>query len=584
MKSNTVLFFSVLLLLTFAVTILAELPGEELTQEHLDQIFQQHYTEPTGSSLQKLQPLRGDSWLEEAMKTWEAPPLSTQQASDNTLIPFGKGGVFIPRFTETSFEPDLEIYSSDREYILSGETGKTYALEPGEYRVVLGSGSHRQRITKDVTVEEDRTVALMPKWSGLIIDVVDENGQPFRGEYELARIDQFEPYGRGYGASPEMGESVRTWILEPGIYKIFGVGEGYHTLSNFVTVRLVPGELTRFLLIQDKATNDIRGGGMVQMAQTSSITPSWRYGANVGGNVHFAADIKRDVEPYTRNTSLNLNLLFDTWLVYRRKPADWNTRFRIEQGFNVSDWDITDMTSYPDKMTINSLFIWRFLPWLGPYSRMELVTSFFPEHIKRDDEKWFSFVDSDSVFNPAIGFDSSKSFEAQPSFSPTTFDLGAGVNADLATFRYFESKLRVGVSSKYSRYADRYRRFEKSNIKYNEGDSLEYAEKISNSITLQKEKNADIFEFGPQFSLGAMLRIGRYATAEAELKLFAPIAPVQRFRSPDYDFSSVLSWRLTRYLTLDYFYRRTLKQPADLDIPDDNSSHGVWLRLHFSSR
>ncbi|KMQ51848.1 hypothetical protein CHISP_1344 [Chitinispirillum alkaliphilum] len=574
------IFFLSLFAFNLNAAMPPDLPGEELTEDRLNQVRQR---EQRVQSPQKEQQQDEKSWLSKIEETWDAPPMAEQQAADQRVIPFGKGAVFIPRFSDTYFEPDIEIIDSEGNYISSGETGRTYTLEPGNYFVLIGSGSHRQRIVRMVQIEEGRTFPLIPDWAGLMIEIVDENGLPFRGEYELARIDEFDPYGRGYGASPEMGENVRTWILRPGIYKIMGVGEGYTTLQNFVTVRLVPGEFTRFLLIQDSQSRRIKGGGTVHITPSTSITPNWRYGANIGGNAQFNADIDHEKEIDPSSNSLILSLLLDTWINFRRKPFEWNNRLRIEEGFNISGWDLPNMVSTPDKLNMSSMFIWRFLPWLGPYSRLELTTSLFPSKLKLSDENWFGFVDENYFFDSRAGFDSSKTFEVEPAFSPTIVDFGTGVNLDLTTTRFFESKMRVGAGSSYSVYQNRFRRVESGRVRFKPEDTG-YMDMVENSVILFPEERVSIFEFGPQGSISGMLRLGRFATAEAELKVFAPVAPVQRFTSPDLDFNSIISWRLTQSLTLDYTYRRFLKQPADLDIPERKSSHGIWLRLHYSSR
>ncbi len=558
-----------------------ELPGEELTQEYLNWAVNRDTSQKKDTILTGVSRSKG-SWLEAAMKTWDAPPLSVQQAADQTIIPFGKGGIFIPRFTETNYEPDVEIMDPDGEFAISGEAGRTYTLEPGDYYVMLGSGTHRQRIVKKIQISEGKTVPLVPDWSGLIIEVVDEQGVPIKGEYELTRIDEFDPYGRGYGASSEMGETVKAWVLKPGIYKILGVGEGYNTLTNFVTVRLVPGELTRFLLIQDETDLKIRGGGIVPINVNSKLTSSWRYGSNVGGNLQFNAD--NDHQMKTSIITFTLGLLSDSWLLYRKKPVEWSTRLRLEEGFNITDWDLSNMISSPDRTILTTMIIWRIFNWIGPYARAEVTTNLFSEKVRRNKEDWFCYVDPDYKFESLKGFDSSRTYSVEPAFSPFITDIGAGVNADLATFRIFEAKARLGFGSSYSRYMDRYRVVDPSKVIFDEEDSLLYSSRVEKSLVLFPEEKVNIFELGPQASLGMTIRLGLYASAEGEIKVFAPVMPVPRFDSPDYELNTTLSWRLSRALTLDYTYRTILKQPKDLDVPLNNSSHGIWLRLHYSSR
>ena len=584
----------IILMLCFGNAVYAdttfELPGEELTQERLDRsrsaqrmnappaVEQVRFTENS-------EPGENDGWLEEVMKTWNSPPLSVQFATNRAILPFGKGGIFIPKMTEMNNEPDIEIVDSKGNTVSAGESGRTHVVEPGEYKVMLGSGSQRQRISKSITVEEGKTSTLTPDWAGLIIEVVDEQGSVLRGEYELVRIDEFDPYGRGYGASVELGETVKAWILKPGTYKILGAGAGYNTLTNFVTVRLLPGEMTNFLLIQDPLSFHIRGGGTVHMTPTTRLTSSWRVGANIGANVQFNAE--HDHEAKTEENNFSMGLLLDGYLLYRKSPMEWSTRLKLEESINIENNDLKNMINTPDRVNLSSIFIWRLYDWMGPYARAEFSTKLFDTRLKRSKENWFCFVDTDYILNETTadaGFDTSQTFVSEPAFSPLILDLGLGLNIDLTAVRAFESRLRVGVGSSYSRYLDRHRVIESDKVIYVSEDSLEQKVRVANSIILYPDKKVNIFETGPQIALSLTSRIGAFASADAEIRVFAPVVPEVRIDKPDLDLHGTLSWRLSSIMNFDYTYRRSLKQPTELEVPVHTSSHGIWLRLHFSSR
>jgi len=569
-----------------------DLPGEELTDR---QVFQQkRSTGDAGAAVIEDAIAKASrterSWLEGAMATWNAPPLYVQQSADETMVPYGKGAIFIPTYTETNSEPDVEVFNLEGELVATDQPGRSITLEPGEYRVALGSGSRQQRIEKNVKVVEGAAQPLVPDWSGLVIDVVDEQGAALKGEYELVRIDEFDPYGRGYGASIELGETVKAWILKPGVYKILGVGEGYNTLTNFVTVRLLPGELTTFLLIQDPADFRIRGGGTIHLTPTAKLTSNWRFGINVGINAQFNSEIDHQAD-LTANT-FTLGGLLDAWLLYRRKPVEWSTRLRLDESINLTDDDLKKMVNNPDRLLMSSIFIWRVLNWFGPYARAESSTKVFNSKIRRSStENGFCFTDQDYYLDESVGLnglDTAQVYTIEPAFSPFTLELGAGMNFDLTTKRYFEAKARLGFGSAYSRYDDRYIIKERDRVKYKPGtDSATLtAQKllVSNSIVLYPEDRVNILEVGPQVSLGGTVRIGALGSAEGEVKLFAPVLPEQRLTTPDVEFSGTLSWRLHRSLNLDYTYRQSLKRPAELDEPVHTSAHGIWLRLHYSSR
>ena len=279
-----------------------------------------------------------------------------------------------------------------------------------------------------------------------------------------------------------------------------------------------------------------------------------------------------------------MGLIMDTWLLYRKRPIEWSTRLRLDESVNIADNDLSSMLNSPDRLNLSSIFIWRLLNWMGPYARAEFSTKFFETKLKRQKENWFCFVDTNYVFNEERGFDTSQTFVSEPAFSPLIFELGAGLNADLAATRSFESKVRLGIGSSYSRYLDRHRIIEYSKVMYESADSLEQRANAANSIILYPEKKINIFEVGPQTALNLMVRLGAYASADAEIRLFIPVLPEQRIDRPDLDLYGTLSWRLSSVMNLDYTYRRSLKQPTELVVPVHTSSHGIWLRLHFSSR
>ena len=97
-------------------------------------------------------------------------------------------------------------------------------------------------------------------------------------------------------------------------------------------------------------------------------------------------------------------------------------------------------------------------------------------------------------------------------------------------------------------------------------------------------KATTTYEFGPQGSATGNLRIGRFGTAGAEFRIFAPLIPEMRFTRPDFDLTATLSWRLARAITLDYDYTYTLKQPENPNARVNYSVHKIYLRFSYASR
>lgn len=574
--------FAIVIILLFHLIqarLPSDLPGEEITNEYLN------YSLKKDSTIQQSAPMYvrdSITWFDNVQKTWDAPTMINQMASDKSNIPLGKGGIFVPRLSSQSSEPDIEIIDAEGQVLASGEPGQTLAVEPGTYVLSLGSGSQRQKISKKIKVYESKTTPVFPTWSGLVIETIDTNATSFRGEYELVNISDFEPYGRGFGIDPDRGDMVNTWVLKPGTYKILGRGESFNTLVNFITVRLLPGELTKITLIQNPDNMKIISGGTVEIAPGKVISSDWKYGANIGMTLQFNGESNR-LEKHENSVSSFLSTRVNFWLRYNRTPYEWESNLRLDEGFNLSDLDLSHLTTGPDELRIHSIFIWRFIPWFGPYSRAELRTNILPRRMTIDNSLYdqFCIVDNRNQF---ASFDSTNQIKKLSApFSPLIFDFGCGANFDAVDTRIFELKVQIGAGSSFSRFPDRFVSINPDMIDSN-SLSISNRQLVSRSMILKKEMKTKIFEFGPQTSFIVSIQLGRIGTAGAELKIFAPVAPEMRFTSPDFDFSGTLSWRLARAVTLDYEYDWQLKQPENYDARIDKSTHNIWLRFSYSSK
>lgn len=551
------------------------LPGEEIT----DDVLKWKFPEDTTRKKATAKPSTTE-WYDKAAKTWEAPLLSDQMSRDTSTVPMGKGGIFIPRLTELHREPDIEIIDSTGKTITSGETGKTFSVEPGKYFVIIGSGAHRQRIVKSVEVQEFKTVPVLPDWCGLIVETVDTNTNAFRGEYELVRLEDFDPYGRGFGANVSMGEAVKTWILKPGTYKILGRGESFNTMKNFVTVRLLPGELVRFILIQRPDDQVIIGGGTVDISAGTKIASHWKYGANIGGNIQFIDEIN-NVEDKTDDIASLLSLFSSIWLRYINSPIEWETKLSLDEGVNLAYKSSLILTSgASDAFKARSLFIWRFLRWIGPYGSTEVNTNILPKNLSRDKKTYFlSLKDNGSSISTQKSTD--PTFRQYPSFCPLTIDMGGGVNIDALNLNFLNITIRFGAGGSYSNYPEKYKVITSGKAITEYGIDSVLA---NNSIILKYEKTTNLLNLGPQASLSGNVRIGRFGTASAEVKILAPLYPEERFKNPDFDLNSILSWRIARSATLDYEFNYQLKQPEQVDARINKTTHKLLLRFSYSSR
>jgi|WetSurMetagenome_2_1015567.scaffolds.fasta_scaffold00172_14 hypothetical protein len=565
------------------------LPGQEITGEASASVVRD-----TSSTRAPVTSPYAPEWYVEAVKTWDAPPVTQQIDEDETAIPLGKGAIFVPRMSDPSLEPDVQIADSSGKVVATGKPGKKYCLIPGTYSVLMGNGTTKQRIEKWVVIDEGRTTMLFPTWSGLQVDVVNESNIPFRGSYELVRLDEFEPFGRAYGRDPSKGERVKTWILKPGLYKIFGTGGSYNAVTSFVTVRLLPGELTQFVTVEDSLSGKIISGGVTNVAEASrKLTSHWKYGLDLGGSILFN----------TSNDTNNSAVVFLTNLrvTNSQGKGEWDTKIFFDEELNFSNLNISEINNTSDDFRVYSLYVWRFMSWFGPYGRMQFETSFFPTFDRFEESSQrhlFLITRSDSTVS---GVDSSsKSLQTKPPFSPMNLDLGVGANADVFTTGVFDAKVRLGLGYSQRNIWNQYRDIsnDTSAIKTRDekSTSLISADTLDTLLTrfganykiLQRVDDAQILAYGPEVSVNAALRLGRAITAEGEVIVQFPIEPIVKMRAVRPDFwaywvNTTVSWRITRAVTLDYLYTYQYGRSLENGPKVDLSQHRVWLRFSFNT-
>jgi hypothetical protein len=568
-----------------------ELPGSEITEEeYLKYITPQ-------DSIQKNLPVRSPqskTWLDNVSDTWDAPPLAIQLAEDKKALLLGMGAVFIPYMSDPELEPDIEIINNTGKVAVSGKPGSKFNLVPDQYHIILGSGSHQQKIVKNIFVAEGKLSPIFPDWCGLAIDVVDKDNQPFRGEYELARIDTFETFGRGYGRNQELGEKLKTWILKPGVYKIYGVGESYNTLTNFVTVRLLPGEFVRFILVEnDENDMIIIGGGTVQIKPESEITPKWKYKINAGGGIDFNYKSDRQNDTVEIDQT-NISIQFTMNLNYKNNIYEWNNRLQFDEGvtfYNFTDFNIVELQSSVDEVRLTSIFTWRVLPWLGPYSRSAFETGIVSKHVRKPkvvDDYYFISLNKNLLITE---IDSSrKDYLIQPSFSPIIFESGIGVNFNILNTRYFEARALTGIGFTYGKSRNEYRIGDDREIKDStiDGHYNQHFEQCSTIVKNKKgqysiiiDKEIDRPDVGPEILLNFIIRLGRFGIIESEPEFFLPFS---NFDKPHINWSSILSWRIAKMVTLDYEFKLSYIQAEEDDSKQNESRHRINIRFSYTSK
>ncbi len=305
---------------------------------------------------------------------WPAGSVQVQLDRDVTLVPFGKGAIFVPAMTNPLDEPPISVYAGE-EKVAEATTGKRIVLSPGTYEVRMGSGAVEQRLRVQASVREQFTTVIPVSWAGLSIHVVDEQFGNLRSSYEIIRVRDREYVGVGFGTDEQAGEPVTTWILEPGLYKIVRVGENYRARRDFATVRLVARNHTHFLLVLDPETGAFQGGGEVPAEDLFRPQDGFFGSMIVGGDLAFTTRTNAPVSGQ-EGFSFQFRGFLDNRLSIEVFGNPLVTQLQVEQGWTkVSDQPLQKIN---DRVDLDALYIYRWKNWIGPYIQLGAETNLFP--------------------------------------------------------------------------------------------------------------------------------------------------------------------------------------------------------------
>ena len=501
---------------------LGDLPGEDISssEEIIEKSKDKVKTPPPPAQ-------RGTSWL--------APPIDEQLSRDRTLIPLGKGALFIPSYCEGRREPEISILNDRGRIVARGQTGDRILLDSGSYRLRFGSGTANQQIAAEAKIGEGHTTVVPPVWSGLIVEVLTADGEYLDGQYELINMDRSVNYGKGRGLKEERLQDIKAWLVPPGMYRISKVGEGLNSLRNYITVQLNPGELKVVELIMDKASKDIISGGVKALNTRIRVGKNWTYGVRAGGNIYINREIT-DAGIRKENTQfqgdLRTKAVFDNVLYLGTSEVVLQDIFSKERGrrFAVAS----------DVAQFRTTWVRRLNSWLGPYIRGSMDTHLFA---KKVDAEIIEIVKSnptptdpsnvDTIFTDVSG-----SFEAAPSLDPFELSEGIGVNVDFLSRYYLEASAQFGVAALQNLANESY----------------------AARTTTVYEQVQSTYEIGAETNLIATFRLGDQASVDLRTEIFAPNGNPRDFRIRD--LTTDCRIYLSRFVEIGYVFQVKEKTEA----------------------
>ncbi len=473
----------------------------------------------------------------EGLYRWIAPAGAEQMAADATVVPAGKGAIFAPAMTAGPDEPSVLVFAGEQK-VATGKTGQRILLDPGSYEIKIGSGTVSQMVTVPVVVTAGETTTLEPTWSGLIVQVVDTQNIPLRATYEIIRSDDREVMGIGVGADTLQGETLRTWLLQPGLYRIVRSGETFRARKDFATAFLPQGGLVHFKLVLDPETGDFRGAGVVSPEEigvkTAASESPWVHNITASGALSLSEST--DVIGSPNQSSMAGTVFFDAYSTYEKGPHRLTNIFEIEQGFlQINPDQGKDLpTQHTQDRLREDLLYTRYLNerW-GPYVRFGLLTNVFEAKTLATEPITVAYNRLDGT-RRLVNVAANGQYSTADSFGSMRFREGFGINVRLLRNDRATINWRGGIGLRQNLFKNAF-----------------VVDDQVGTAALDLFEIDDFNQEGFETTLLADVRLANRLSYLGDLEIFAD---VDNTGDPTIDWRNTLSYRLSRYLSLDYTY------------------------------
>lgn len=461
--------------------------------------------------------------------TWVAPPGRVQWQQDPTRIPPGKGMLFVPMMTSSRNEPLYQVFYGERK-VASASPGTPVVLAPGNYQVLIGSGTVTQMIKKTVKIAEGRTTLLEVDWAGLIINVIDESRTAVKESYELFEDRHQENYGVGFGIEEERGEAVKTWLLPAGDFTLVKVGDNAATTRKF-SVHLSPGELSqRNLVVKDNAfvgfyqPSVLLGGPQeARKLKTQWILSGSPQFTNARNTSQDLSSVSLAVQAFNRTT-------------YNSKRHYATLRLIAEEGATREGND--SFRKSVDRFELRATYIRRLSRRLGPYLRGVLNTKFFTTDVRFETPRDFYKLRATGAIDTLRQV---REVSLDPPFYPLQLREGMGINSQLCRSFPLNMDLRFGWGARQTYVSDAFQL---------QGEPRT----ATTALELVQARST-----GFEALLITDARLGRYLSLDSEFDILLPRSSVD-----SWVFSWENRWRiiLTSFVNLDVVMDLNRPEPS----------------------
>ncbi len=378
-------------------------------------------------------PKKYSTWLTES----PADQLNREGADDQ----LGFGRLFVPVMSFAEWEPYLRIYNSAEGSVSESERpGRSVFLRPGRYTLLFGSSEDPvDLVQKNFIIHEHHTTMIEPDWSGLVVNVINENMENIRFGYEIMHLTSGSSAGSRYSREESSFNDMNyTWILPPGKYKVVKQGEPFNTIVNFTTFELKPGELTEIVIVVN-SLQQFTGAGELGLLENYSLSKkAWFNKLALKGTVSLYSHNKLGEGENT--TDIISQAKIDNRFIFDSKPYYLNLRQSLKEEWTKSG-NSEEMRVSFDELALKNTAIYYFTNMLGVYTEINLETKIFPNtHYEIGTDTVRTLMSNGTEYTYA----GLKTFRLSAPFSPLATEERMGINLTFLKSSNSNLYLRTG--------------------------------------------------------------------------------------------------------------------------------------------
>lgn len=464
--------------------------------------------------------------------SWASPPPSVQLLGDDSVLPAGKGAVFVPALGAAGEEPDVLFVDQDR--VVKGPTGRRVVLAPGAYVALVGTGEPDQRIGVEVVVQEGKTTVVPVRWGGLRIESVSKGLKPRDDTYELVNMKS----GKVIDLPREFQDSGEsrpdTWLLEPGLYRIQEKGVSSVTSPNFTTVYVPRGGLVHHRLFVDRV-GSIQGGGVVPAESYEdrevSVSP-WTTKLVVG--IDGSGTQTRNKPGFPDLTAAEGSAFADFEVTYTDDRSLIVFGADAEYGLMLlqpATGEPLPLIKSRDRLRADATYTLRLNDGAGVYVRGSGQTQMANTNAIATEDSEIAFRELDGTVRSEF-VEAPKTYRIADAFQPLMINAGGGLQIKLSTTKQLDLSLRGGLGYRVMQFGAAYVPTDNPDTEAIEYTSL-----------------ADFAEPGIEAGASATLRLTGFANYDTSFDAFTAFDGTGGIAVV---WDNTLSVRLTRAVSLNY--------------------------------